>query len=538
MASKSTNVIIFLADDLGYSDIGGYGGEIRTPNLDRLANNGVKLSNFHNTPRCSPSRASLLTGIHPHQTGIGILTGNNGSEGGYTGNLNNKCATIAEVLKSNGYITAITGKWHLTNSPNKPNGAWPTERGFDSFFGTLDGCATYFRPGTLTRGMENVETEADKNPDFFYTDAIANEAVKFLSEKPADKPYFLYVPFTAPHWPLHAREATIKSYAGVFDEGWDVIRAKRLERQKALGIIPQATELSPRDARVLSWEEERDKEWQLRRMEVYAAMITEMDNAIGQILDQVEANKEWEDIIIIFLSDNGACAETLPLDEIAEFRRATNLMSTRTRDGRKVTLGNDPDVMPGGEDTYASYGVGWANVSNTPFRLYKRYTHEGGVMSPFIFHWPAGNLSNGRVNTSTYQLVNVAPTLYEALGVTYPATLNGNKLEPLAGGSMLPALKSSESENSQLWWEHIGNAAIIRGKWKLVRQYDWDWELYDLTTDRNELINLASANPDLVAELSIEWQKLADQYGVIPFRKTLEIYHHQGIRSTDSSHHI
>ena len=538
MQNQATNVVIFLADDLGYSDIGGYGGEIRTPNLDRLANQGVKLSNFHNTPRCSPSRASLLTGIHPHQTGIGILTGNNEAEGGYAGNLNNRCATIAEVLKENGYITAMTGKWHLTNSPNKPNGAWPTERGFDNFFGTLDGCATYFRPGTLTRGLENIEHEAENNPDFFYTDAIAEEAVKFLAEKPAEKPYFLYVPFTAPHWPLHAREETVKSYAGTYDVGWDVIRAKRLERQKALGIIPQETELSPRDARVLAWEDEPEKQWQSRRMEVYAAMVTEMDNAIGKILNQIEDNNEWENTIIIFLSDNGACSETLTLDEIAEFRRAKNLMDTRTRDGRKVVLGNDPDVMPGGEDTYASYGVAWANVSNTPFRLYKRYTHEGGVMSPFIIHWPAGTLANGKVNTSTFQLVNVAPTLYDALGVTYPDNLNGSKLEPLAGGSMLPALVSAESANSQLWWEHIGNAAIIRGKWKLVRQYDWNWELYDLTTDRNELKDLASANPDLVAELTAEWEKLADQYGVIPFRKTLEIYHNQGIRATDSNHHI
>ena len=353
--------------------------------------------------------------------------------------------------------------------------------------------------------MENIEHEAEKNPDFFYTDAIAHEAVKFLSEKPADKPHFLYVPFTAPHWPLHAREETIKSYAGTFDEGWDVIRTKRLARQKALGIIPQETELSPRDARVLSWEDETEKEWQARRMEVYAAMITEMDTAIGKILDQVEKNGEWDNTIIIFLSDNGACSEALPLDEIADFRRAKNLMDTRTRDGRRVVLGNDPDVMPGGEDTYASYGVGWANVSNTPFRLYKRYTHEGGVMSPFIIHWPAGKLSDGRVNTSTFQLVNVAPTLYDALGVTYPAKLNGNALEPLVGGSMLPALQNSESERSQLWWEHIGNAAIIRGNWKLVRQYDWDWELYDLSTDRNELKDLSKANPDLVAELTAGW---------------------------------
>ena len=538
MQSKATNVIIFLADDLGFSDIGGYGGEIRTPNLDRLAGSGVKLSNFHNTPRCSPSRASLLTGIHPHQTGIGILTGSNAAEGGYAGNLNTRCATIAEVLKSNGYITAITGKWHLTNSPNVPNGAWPTDRGFDNFFGTLDGCATYFRPGTLTRGLENVESEADKNPDFFYTDAIATEAAKFIKERPSDKPYFLYVPFTAPHWPLHAREETIKSYAGTYDAGWDAIRAKRLERQKSLGITPKQTELSPRDARVLAWEEEPEKKWQARRMEVYAAMVTEMDTAIGKILDQVEKNNEWDNTIIIFLSDNGACAEALPLDDISEFRRAKNLISTRTRDGRKVVLGNDPDVMPGGEDTYASYGVGWANVSNTPFRLYKRYTHEGGVMSPFIIHWPEGKLKSGTVNTSTFQLVNVAPTLYDALGVTYPASLNGNTLEPLVGGSMLPAIQSSDTQSSQLWWEHIGNGAIIKGKWKLVRQYDWEWELYDLTTDRNELKDLSGANPQIVAELSVEWQKLADQYGVIPFRKTLEIYHKQGIRASDSNHHI
>ena len=538
MQSKATNVIIFLADDLGFSDIGGYGGEIRTPNLDRLAGSGVKLSNFHNTPRCSPSRASLLTGIHPHQTGIGILTGSNAAEGGYAGNLNKRCATIAEVLKSIGYITAITGKWHLTNSPNVPNGAWPTDRGFDNFFGTLDGCATYFRPGTLTRGLENVESEADKNPDFFYTDAIATEAAKFIKERPSDKPYFLYIPFTAPHWPLHAREETIKSYAGTYDAGWDAIRAKRLERQKTLGIIPKETELSPRDARVLAWEEEPEKKWQARRMEVYAAMVTEMDTAIGKILDQVEKNNEWDNTIIIFLSDNGACAEALPLDDISEFRRAKNLISTRTRDGRKVVLGNDPDVMPGGEDTYASYGVGWANVSNTPFRLYKRYTHEGGVMSPFIIHWPEGKLKSGTVNTSTFQLVNVAPTLYDALGVTYPASLNGNTLEPLVGGSMLPAIQSSDTQSSQLWWEHIGNGAIIKGKWKLVRQYDWEWELYDLTTDRNELKDLSGANPQIVAELSVEWQKLADQYGVIPFRKTLEIYHKQGIRASDSNHHI
>ncbi len=536
MKSSATNVIIFLADDLGFSDIGAFGGEISTPNLDQLASSGIKLSNFHNTPRCSPSRASLLTGIHPHQTGIGILTGNNGSAGGYAGNLNNRCATIAEVLRLNGYITAITGKWHLTSSPNEPNGAWPTERGFDSFFGTLDGCATYFRPGTLTRGLKNIESEAENNPNFFYTDAIADEAVVFLREKPPEKSYFLYVPFTAPHWPLHAREKTVKSYAGTYDVGWDVIRAKRLERQKALGVIPQDTELSPRDARVLPWEEEPEKKWQARRMEVYAAMVTEMDDAIGRIISQVKTNNELDNTIIMFLSDNGACAEALPLNDISDFRRAKNLMSTRTRDGRRVVLGNDPDVMPGGEDTYASYGVGWANVSNTPFRLYKRYTHEGGVMSPFIVHWPAGKLAIGQINRSTFQLVNIAPTIYDALGINYPESLNGYALEPLVGESMLPSLQSSDSDSSTLWWEHIGNAAIIRGKWKLVRQYDLDWELYDLTTDRSELYDLAKAHPDIVVELRKEWAKLANNYGVLPLKSILEAHNKRGIRATDSNH--
>ena len=536
MKSSATNVIIFLADDLGFSDIGAFGGEISTPNLDQLASSGIKLSNFHNTPRCSPSRASLLTGIHPHQTGIGILTGNNGSAGGYAGNLNNRCATIAEVLRLNGYITAITGKWHLTSSPNEPNGAWPTERGFDSFFGTLDGCATYFRPGTLTRGLKNIESEAENNPNFFYTDAIADEAVVFLREKPPEKSYFLYVPFTAPHWPLHAREKTVKSYAGTYDVGWDVIRAKRLERQKALGVIPQDTELSPRDARVLPWEEEPEKKWQARRMEVYAAMVTEMDDAIGRIISQVKTNNELDNTIIMFLSDNGACAEALPLNDISDFRRAKNLMSTRTRDGRRVVLGNDPDVMPGGEDTYASYGVSWANVSNTPFRLYKRYTHEGGVMSPFIVHWPAGKLAIGQINRSTFQLVNIAPTIYDALGINYPESLNGYALEPLVGESMLPSLQSSDSDSSTLWWEHIGNAAIIRGKWKLVRQYDLDWELYDLTTDRSELYDLAKAHPDIVVELRKEWAKLANNYGVLPLKSILEAHNKRGIRATDSNH--
>ena len=238
-----TNVVIFLADDLGYSDLGCYGGEIKTPNIDSLAANGVRMSNFHNTPRCSPSRASLLTGLHPHQVGMGILAKDDSDKGGYTGKLNNRCITLAEILKARGFTTAIRGKWHLTPSNRVPDDAWPTARGFETFWGTMTGCGTYYQPGTLTRGTENVEHEADR-ADFFYTDVIADESVQFLqshkSENP-DKPYFLYVPFTAPHWPLHAREKTISQYGGVYEKGWDALRTARLKRQKEMGLLPSSS---------------------------------------------------------------------------------------------------------------------------------------------------------------------------------------------------------------------------------------------------------------------------------------------------------
>ena len=273
-----TNVVIFLADDLGYSDIGCYGGEIKTPNIDSLAARGVRMSNFHNTPRCSPSRASLLTGLHPHQTGMGILANDDSAKGGYTGKLNDRCITLAEVLKAEGYTTAIRGKWHLTPSNRVPDDAWPTNRGFDTFWGTMTGCGTYYQPGTLTRGTENIDHEADRE-GFFYTDVIADQSVDFLKShksKSPDKPYFLYVPFTAPHWPLHAREKTIAEYDGVYEAGWDKLRETRLKRQKELGLLPEYLELSPRDEGVPSWEDEPNREWQVRRMQVYAAMVTEM----------------------------------------------------------------------------------------------------------------------------------------------------------------------------------------------------------------------------------------------------------------------
>lgn len=526
-----TNIVILLADDLGYSDLGCFGGEIKTPNIDSLATMGVRMSNFHNTPRCSPSRASLLTGLHPHQVGVGILAKDDSDKGGYPGELNESCITLAEILQQHGFITAIRGKWHLTPSNRAPNHAWPTARGFDTFWGTMTGCGSYYQPGTLTRETENVEHEALRE-DFFYTDSIADESVKFLQSHKLQNPgvpYFLYVAFTAPHWPLHAREKTISEYDGIYESGWDTLRVSRLKLQKEIGLFPEYVELSPRDNGVPRWEAEPNPEWQVRRMQVYAAMVTEMDRAIGRILDQVKANGDWEDTVILFMSDNGASADPIPLVELQVWRERTDILHHRTKNGRVVQIGNDPLVMPGGEDTYSSYGRGWANLSNTPFKLFKLWAHEGGVASPLIAHWPRGNICSGKIFDQPFQLTDIMPTLLELLGIDYPQERSGVALPPLVGQSMFKTWRGEDAANPSLWWEHCGNAAIQRGKWKLVRQYGYPWELYEISIDRSEIVDLSSKYPEVVKNLSDAWEKIAKDNGVIPFRNIMDIYDNKNL---------
>lgn len=535
MPAPRPNIVIAVGDDLGFSDLGCFGGEILTPHLDRLADAGVRMSNFHNTPRCSPSRASLLTGLHPHQTGIGILTNNDTPEG-YRGDLNDRCITIAEILKVAGYDTAIRGKWHLATDMENPSPAWPTFRGFDSFWGTLAGCGSYYQPGTLTRGVEDASEEA-MDRGFFYTDRIADEAVAFLSER-AERgesvPYFLYLAFTAPHWPLHARPETIAHYNGVYTKGWDAIRASRIRRQIELGLLPEKSSLSTRDGSVAPWEDEPEKAWQARRMQVYAAQVEEMDAAIGRVINAIELRGDLDDTLFIFLSDNGASDESVPLVELERFRQRTDIVKTSTKDGRVVHIGNDPLVDPGPEDTYCSYGRAWANVSNTPFRLYKLWAHEGGISAPFIVHWPNGGLANGTIIEAPYQLVNVMPTVLEATGTTYPSARQGVPLPPLPGDSMIDLWRGGAPKLQRLWWEHVGNGAIHDGRWKLVRQYGWPWELYEIGDDRVESMNLADRYPEVVAELVEEWERRCDLYGVIPFERTLKRYHERGLAWKDA----
>ena len=549
------NVVLILVDDMGFSDIGCYGGEVRTPNLDRLANSGVRLSQFYNTARCSPSRASLLSGLHPHQTGIGILT-NDDRPRGYPGTINDRCVTIAEVLKAAGYATCLSGKWHLAGEMQKPNDAWPTRRGFDRFFGTLTGCGSYFQPGTLTRGEVNVEDEALR-PDFFYTDAISAEAAAFIRDhdsRPAGQPFFLYVAYTAPHWPLHAREEDIAKYRGAFDEGWDVLRECRMRRLRELDILDDSASLSDRDPTQPAWDKAEYKEWQARRMEVYAAQIDRMDQGVGQILGALAETHDLENTLVIFLSDNGASDEALPLVALERFKQRSDILRVKTRDGRGVKVGNEPSIVPGTEDTYSSYGRAWSNLSNTPFRYYKQWTHEGGIATPLIIHWPKGGLRSGSVVRVPAQLVDVLPTVLEATGSSYPAEFKARAIIPYEGRSLLPALRGESVPEATLYWEHTGNAAVRRGQWKLarahpevkrywadsahpatrseqsqlVREQSCTWELYDLCSDRSEVNNVADQHPEIVKELSEQWQAWADRVGVIPFETTLDIYAERG----------
>jgi arylsulfatase A-like enzyme len=524
------NIVVIMADDLGFSDLGCYGGEIDTPNIDALAAVGVRMTQFYTTARCSPSRASLLTGLHQHQVGIGVLNSDDRPVG-YGGDLTRNGATMAEILRGGGYATGAVGKWHLSSNVFSPSDSWPTRRGFDYFYGNLTGCGSFFDPGTLTRGEKNVEDEARADPEFYYTDAITDEARRFINRH-ASKPFFLYVAYTAPHFPLHARENDIDAYKGRFDEGWDVLRARRWSRQKQMGIADGSMPLSERDPDNSSWASVKNKAWQTRRMEVYAAQVTAMDRGVGVIRADLERAGLLDDTLIVFLSDNGASPEELP---ILDLYSREEMVRHATRDGRPVRYGNDPQTLPGGEDTFASYGRQWANLSNTPFRLYKKWNHEGGTAAPLIFHWPNGALPGGEICSKPLQLVSLLPALLEAAEVPHPGRLDGREvLKPESSWSLNAVRDGSEGEPA-LFFEHVGNAAIRKGDWKLVREFRGAWELYDIRSDRSEKKDLASERPELVAALAGEWEAWADRVGVIPFDRIVTDYETRGLTAAHAA---
>ncbi|HOI54572.1 MAG TPA: arylsulfatase, partial [Phycisphaerae bacterium] len=426
------NILLILNDDMGYSDLGCYGGEARTPSLDGLAGGGIRFTQFSSTPRCSPSRASLMTGLHPHQVGIGILTGYDGPDG-YEGNLNRNGITLAELLRAGGYRTSMSGKWHLMRNDYLADpdcDSRPEHRGFERYFGTLCGAGNYFSPRMIVRDGRFIDDEVRNDPDFYYTDAVSDHAVDFIDrhfrETPG-QPFFQYVAYTAPHWPLHAKPADIARYQGRFAAGWDELRRQRLRRMIDLGLIDPAWQLSPRDPAVPAWADAPDKPWHERRMEVYAAQIDCMDQGIGRILDALRRHGQLDNTLVLFLADNGGCAEELSAEWGRQAAGREIGTGPCTSDGRPVRYGNDPGVMPGDESTYQSYGVEWANLSNTPFRLYKHWTHEGGIATPLIVHWPAGIAARGELRHQPGQLTDIMATLVDITGIRYPEEFNGRR---------------------------------------------------------------------------------------------------------------
>ncbi len=530
MKQDKPNIVLILNDDMGYSDIGCYGGEIDTPNLDWLARHGLRFSQFYNTARCSPSRASLLTGLHPHQTGIGVLTYDFGPEG-YAGNLNRNCVTIAEALKANAYRTYMSGKWHIAGSLVKPTDTWPLSRGFDRFFGTIIGAGSFYDPNTLTRGNDNIEHEAKDDASFFYTDAISDQAVRYIQDHARDhagEPFFEYVAYTAPHWPLHAHDEDIAKYKGRFDAGWDRLREERLQRLIDSGLLKKIWALTERDPTQSAWSQAGHKQWLLRCMEVYAAQIDRMDQGIGRIVTALEETGQRENTLIVFLSDNGACAEDIPEGvTVDELVHKLMIAKSHTRSGEPVQFGNNPDVMPGPENTYQSYGPAWANLSNTPFRLYKHWTHEGGISTPLIFHWPEGIGNTGAVRHTPGYLPDIMATILDITGTAYPSERDGQPVAPLEGHSLKPVFAQDGEERPPMFWEHEGNAAVRMGRWKLVKRYPAPWELYDMEQDRTELDDLAARQPERVRDMAARYDAWAARCGVIPREKILQLMREQ-----------
>lgn len=536
--AKRPNIILIMSDDMGYSDIGCYGGEAQTPNLDMLAKDGLRYTQFYNMARCCPSRASLMTGLDPHQAGMGWMTTDDFQLPGYRGDLSHNAVTIAEALKPAGYATYMTGKWHLNKDPNRnaTNENWPLQRGFDRYYGILLGAANFYDPGFLTRDNKLINTTNDpeyKPDNYYFTDAISDNSVKFLKEHDKSKPFFMYMAYTAAHWPMQAPEAAIAKYKGRFDKGYEVLREERLARMKKLGVIRPDEKLSPYDGK--KWADEEDKPAMLRRMETYAAMIDIMDQGIGRVIKQLKASGQYENTLIFFLQDNGACAEIIGSGEIRPLAPNPNnvrklgpdslIYSNRpvtTRDGKLVMQGKK--LMAGPADTYISYMQEWANVSNTPLRMYKHYMHEGGISTPLIVHWPAGLRAKGEMRNQPGHEMDIMPTILDITKTAYPKTYNGKEITPVEGKSMVPTFTNETVKREAIFWDHEMNRAVRMGKWKLVSEADLKgktykshpWELYDISVDRSELNDLAAQHPDLVKKMSDMWDAYAKRTNILP----------------------
>ncbi|TCD12124.1 arylsulfatase [Pedobacter frigidisoli] len=525
------NIVVILADDLGFSDAGCYGGEIRTPNLDFLANNGLRYREFYNTSRCCPTRASLLTGLYNQQAGIGKMTEAE-DEPGYIGRLADNSVTIAEVLKTAGYNTAMSGKWHVSNTivqknPKEqldwlnhekdygdfsPISQYPTSRGFDKFFGTIWGVVDFFDPFSLVNGTKPIKTVPK---DYYQTDAINDTAVAYINSwKKTNKPFFLYVSQNAPHWPLQAKPEDIAKYKDTYKGGWDVIREARYKKMVKLGLIDSnTTKLSKPIDRNTTWANNPDKVWDAEAMAVHAAMIDRMDQGIGRIIDALRKTGKLDNTIIVFLSDNGASPENA-----AAYGPGFDRPS-ETRTGSPIIYATKKQAIPGPQTTYSSIGRVWANVANTPYRYAKEQSFEGGIHTPMIAFWPKGiKAKKGGYSNQVGHVMDFMKTFVDLAGAKYPTNFRGKDILPTTGISLVPSFDGKQNAgHTNLFNEHFGARYARSGSWKLVSlSGDTTWHLYDLSKDKSEVNDLAGQNPEKVKALESLWKQWANTNQVFP----------------------
>lgn len=507
------NILYILTDDLGFSDLGCFGGEIKTPVLDSLAEGGVRLTQFYNTGRCCPSRAAILTGQYPHRVGLGHMTTNDLGQPGYRGVVSDEAQLIPQVLAAAGYRSFIAGKWHLGTDD-------PTQHGFEEFYGTLVSAKRFFDPDHLVRTPAGRKAREYPEGEFYATDAVTDHALDFLklARETPERPWFLYLAYNAPHFPLHAPKDEIAKYADRYHGGWDELREERLERMKELGIVPEDTKMTPRS----TWRNygetkigvnpawntlPEDRRLDLaRRMAIYSAMVDRLDQQLGRVIEDLKSAGEFENTLIVFTSDNGACFEWDPFG-----------FDIKSSNQNILHKGEMLEEM-GQAGTFHSVGSGWANAGNTPWRMYKHFVHEGGIASPGIVHWPAGlEVKPGSIIHDPAHIIDLLPTAAAAAGVTYEGKL------PLPGVDLIEQLHDGGGADRTLFFEHQGNRAVRMGRWKLVAFDDEPWELYDFQTDRTELNDLAKTHPERVAEMSAAWDAWGEANFVTPLPKDLGV---------------
>ena len=517
-AARKPNIILILADDMGFSDLGCFGSEVSTPNLDRLAARGMRINQFYNNPRCCPSRASIMTGLYAQQAGMGMMVSDYGRYPypQYAGNLSSRTLTIPEALKAAGYNTAMVGKWHL--APTDPKiglSNWPRQRGFDKYWGIIAGASVYYKSPLLVHDNDPVPAPGE---GLYLTDLFAQHAAGYVEELAREaKPFFLYTAFNAPQWPIQAPEDEVQKYAKRYASGWDALREERHKKQIAMGLVDSRWALSPRDPRVPAWERVENKDWEMRRMAVYAAMIDRLDQGIGRILDQVQKAGVADNTLIVFMSDNGGNAEEIGGNkrEIPEAAIATHANTPCLVDD--PCAGNVPGVMPGPMSGFQSIGIPWGNCANTPFRLYKHYAHEGGISSPFIACWPRTIKPTGVPVNAVGHETDLMPTFLELAGASYPAEVAAGPLPALVGQSLVPLFEGGSRTRGPIFWEHEGNKAVRDGKWKLVSRFPDGWELFDMEADRTELHDLAQAETERGRAMAAMYDGWAKKIGVQPW---------------------